>query len=134
MTGMVDIPQSYRDLLDAQVATFATNGPDGRPQLTEIWFRHEDGELRLSLNRTRQKVRNLRRDPRCTLFLLDLANPYRYVEVRADAEIEPDDDYTFADRLGAKYNADLRAMDGPGESRVVVTLRPVKVNAVTIGG
>ena len=131
---MLDIPQSFRDLLDAQVATLATNGSGGHPQVSEIWFLHEDGMLRLSLNRSRQKVRNLQRDPRCTLFLLDLANPYRYVEIRADAEMAPDDDYAFAGRLGAKYDADVRAMDGPGESRVVVTLRPVKVNAVNIGG
>jgi PPOX class probable F420-dependent enzyme len=131
---MVDIPASHRDLLDAQVATLATIGPDGRPQLTEIWFLHDDGELRLSLNTTRQKVKNLRRDPACTLFILDLAVPYRYLEVRGDAEITPDDDYAFADRAGAKYGADLRTRDKPGESRVAVTVRPSKINAVDMRG
>ena len=61
---MADIPASHRDLLDAQVATFATVGPDGRLQLSEVWFLHDDGELRLSLNTAWQKVKNLRRDPR----------------------------------------------------------------------
>jgi PPOX class probable F420-dependent enzyme len=131
---MVEIPDSHRDLLDGQVATLATIGPDDRPQLSEVWFLAEDGELRRSLNTTRQKVKNLRRRPACTLFLLDLANPYRYLEVRGDAGITPDDDYTFADRLGAKYGADLRVNDRPGETRVVVTIRPVKVNAVDMGG
>ena len=32
------VPESHRYLLDAQVATLATIGPDGRPQLTVVWF------------------------------------------------------------------------------------------------
>ena len=94
---MVTIPDSHRDLLDAQVATLATVGTDGRPQLSELWFLAEDDIVRISLNTTRQKVRNLRRQPACSLLILDLANPYRYLEIRADAEIEPDADYSFAD-------------------------------------
>jgi len=131
---MADIPASHRDLLDSQVATFATVGPDGRPQLTELWFLADDGELRLSLNTTRQKVKNLRRNPACALFLLDLGVPYRYLEVRGDAEISADDDYAFADRLGAKYGTDLRSRDNPGDSRVVVTVRPARINAVDMRG
>ena len=128
------IPDSHQDLLQLPVATLATVGPDGRPQLSAVWFLAEDGELRLSLNTERQKVRNLQQRPACTLFLLDLANPYRYLEVRGDAEITPDEDYAFADRVGMKYGSDLRAMDGPGQSRVVVTVRPVRVNAVDLSG
>ena len=57
------------------------------------------------------------------------------MDVRGRAHIEPDDDYAFADRLGQKYGgADLRAMDQPGETRVVVTLEPVRVRAVDMSG
>jgi PPOX class probable F420-dependent enzyme len=128
------IPESHRDLLDAQVATLATIAPDGRPQVTAVWFLSDEGELRMSLNTVRKKVRNMQRNPACTLFILDLANPYRYLEVRGDAEISPDDDYTFADRLGAKYGADLRRIDKPGEVRVIVTVRPTKINPVNMRG
>lgn len=127
------IPDTHRDLLGQPVATLATLGRDGRPQLSEVWFLADDDQIRMSLNTVRQKVRNLQRNPACTVFLLDLANPYRYLEVRGDAVIEPDEDYTFADRVGAKYGADLRQMDQAGEHRVVVTVRPVRVNAVTMG-
>jgi PPOX class probable F420-dependent enzyme len=128
-----EIPESHRDLLDLPVATLATIGSDGRPQLSEVWFLADDGNPRLSLNTTRQKLRNLQRRPASTLFLLDLANPYRYVEIRGDAEITPDDDYAFADRVGAKYGADLRQNDRPGERRVVVTIKPSRVRAVDMG-
>jgi len=49
--------------------------------------------------------------------------------LRGEAEITPDDDYAFADKVAAKYGvADLRAMDKPGESRVVVTIHPRRVH------
>ena len=127
---MPAIPASHRDLLDGQFATLATVGPDGRPQLSEVWFLAEDDVIGLSLNTTRQKTRNLLANPAANLFLLDLAVPYRYLEVRGDAEISADDDYSFADRVGAKYDANLRDRDRPGQSRVKVVIRPVRVNAV----
>jgi PPOX class probable F420-dependent enzyme len=124
------IPESHHDLLNAKVATFATLGVDGYPQLSEVWFLAEEGTIRLSLNGSRQKTINILRHDRCTLFILDVANTMRYLEVRAEALVEPDIDYRFADKVGAKYGSDLRVHDQPGQSRVVVTLRPHKVNAV----
>jgi PPOX class probable F420-dependent enzyme len=132
MTDVMQVPEGYRDLLDAQYATMATIDPTGRPQLSYVWFLAEDGKVKVSLNTQRKKVRNLRRNPACTIFIIDPANPGRYLEIRGDARIEPDDNYEFASRVGAKYNADLRAFDGPGQQRVVVTLEPVRVNGVTI--
>jgi len=126
---MATVPASHRDLLQTDVAVLATIGSDGYPQVTALWFLADDaGVVRLSLNTSRQKVKNLQRHSECTLFLLDPANPYRTLEIRARAEIQPDPDYVFADQLGAKYRADLRHNDKPGESRVVVTLHPVKYN------
>jgi PPOX class probable F420-dependent enzyme len=122
------IPDSHRNLLDQPVATLATLDGEGRPQLTEVWFLAEDGQVKFSLNTSRQKVRNLEHRPACSVLLLDLANPYRYVEIRGDAVLQPDDDYAFADRVGAKYGADLRDNDQPGDRRVVVTVRPARVH------
>ncbi|HEX4307330.1 MAG TPA: PPOX class F420-dependent oxidoreductase [Solirubrobacterales bacterium] len=125
-----DFPDSHRDLLDAKFATLATLGKDGGPQLTEVWFLFEDGEVKVSLNDSRLKTRHLVARPQCSLFILDLENPFRYVDVRGTARIEPDDDYAFADRVGAKYGADLREHDGPDDKRVAVTIEPTNVFAV----
>src|SRR5580704_11619093 len=125
---MPEIPASHRDLLDGQFATLATIGPDGRPQLSEVWFLAEGDTIGLSLNTSRQKTKNLLANPAANLFLLDLAVPYRYLEIRGDAKISPDDDYSFADKLGTKYNANLRTQDRPGASRVKVIIRPVRIN------
>jgi PPOX class probable F420-dependent enzyme len=127
---MLDIPDSHQDLLDSPVATLATIGPDGRPQLSEIWFLADADGVRISLNSSRQKTKNLARNPACTLFILDTARPSRYLEIRADAQIAADSSYEFADKVGVKYGADLRVHDHEGETRVVVSLNPVKINAI----
>ena len=130
----MEIPHSHSDLLGAEFATFATIGDDGRPQLTEVWFLADQDGVAISLNSSRQKTRNLAKRPGCALLILDLANPYRYLAIRGDAQVEPDDDYAFAERVGAKYESDLRQHDRPGEKRVVVRVRPSRVNAVNMGG
>lgn len=129
------IPENYRDLLSAEVATLSTIGPDGRPQSSEVWFLADGDTVSISLNSGRQKMKNLLANPAANLLILDLAMPYRYLELRGDAEITPDPDYVFADQVGAKYDgADLRAHDRPGQTRYVVTIRPTRVNAVNMRG
>ena len=131
---MTTLPDSHRDLLQTDVASLATIGPDGFPQVTALWFLFDDddGMVKISLNGARQKTKNLLRRPEVALFILDRANPMRYLEIRARADVQRDDDYAFADKVGKKYGADLRRMDRPGEHRVVVTLHPVKVNAIDL--
>jgi PPOX class probable F420-dependent enzyme len=133
VSDQTTVPETFRDLLEAQVATFATVGPDGRPQLSAVWFLHDDGELKVSLHATRQKTKNLRRNRAVNLFVLDPQNPMRYLEVRGDAELSDDTDYAFAARVGAKYGgADLRQLDGDDQRRVVVTIRPTRVVAIDL--
>ena len=131
---METVPESHRYLLDAQFAALATVGRDGRPQLSEVWFLAEEAGVSISLSTARQKTKNLLRRPECSLLILDVANPFKYLELRGDAETEPDDDFAFAERVGAKYGADLRAYDAPEDKRIVVRIRPVRVNAVDMGG
>jgi PPOX class probable F420-dependent enzyme len=82
------IRESHRDLLDAQFGTLATVASDGSPQLTEVLFLRDGDGVRISLNTSRAKTRNLRARPQCSLLILDVANPYRYLELRGRARIE----------------------------------------------
>ena len=124
------IPASHRDLHQTnQVVILATEGADGFPQVSAVWYLvDDDGVVTLSLNTSRQKTKNLQRNPKATLFFFDPANPYRTLEIRGRAEIEPDVNYAFADRVGSRYGTNLRENDRPGESRVVVSFTPVKIN------
>jgi PPOX class probable F420-dependent enzyme len=130
---MTTIPDSHRDLLDAQIAVLGTIGASGRPQLSAVWFLSEGDTVRVSLNTSRQKLKNLQANPAVSMLIFDPANPYRYVELRGDAEITADPDYEFAKKVGAKYGgADLSEHDKPGDARMVVTIIPTRV--VTWGG
>jgi len=130
------VPESHRDLLKTHTAILATNGQHGLPQVTAVAFYHDkaDDLVKLSLNDTRQKTRNLRRDPRATLFILDPANRLRTLEIRAEAEVIPDPDFAFCGTVGAKYNSDFHRHDQPGETRSQVVLHPIRVIATNLGG
>ena len=125
-----EIPESHRDLLSAQVAVLGTIGSSGRPQLSAVWFLADGDAVKVSLSDSRQKLKNLLADPHVSLLIFDPASPYRYLELRGDAEITEDDNYAFADKVGAKYGgADLRERDQPGDKRFVVTIKPARVIA-----
>jgi PPOX class probable F420-dependent enzyme len=126
------IPDSYLDLLSAPIATLATVGSGGRPQLPSVCFlATADGTVQLSVNATRQKAKNMLATGKVALHIEDPGDWARYLEVRGDATVEPDEDYVFADLLGAKYDGmDLRKMDRPGEHRTVGTIHPTRIRAV----
>ena len=126
---MTTIPSSHSDIIErSQIVTVATLGPGGEPQVTAMWFLWEDGALQISLNTERQKSKNLMRDPRVSAFFVDPENPYRTIEIRGRAEILPDSEYQLADRVAAKYGADLRPMDQAGGSRIAVTIVPSTIH------
>ncbi|MBO0692556.1 MAG: pyridoxamine 5'-phosphate oxidase family protein [Acidimicrobiaceae bacterium] len=118
---MTDFPESHRDLLDAQVGMLSTVGRTGIPQTTAIWFLHDEGELGSWLSDARQKVKNLLQRPEFSFFILDLANPQRYLVVRGRAELTPDTNFSYGERIGKKYGADLRSMLREGETRYKIT-------------
>ena len=99
-----------------------------------VWFLADGDTIRISLNSSRQKTKNLLANPAVDLLILDLEHTYRYLEVRGHAEVDPDPDYVFADLVGAKYGSDLRAHDQPGQIRVVVTIVPTRINVVDMSG
>jgi PPOX class probable F420-dependent enzyme len=129
MSDTTTIPSEFEDLLQTGVATLATISSGGFPQLTAVWFIYEGGDVKVSLNKSRAKYRFLLANPKATFFIIDPQNPMRTLEIRGDALVEDDDDYIAADRIGAKYGADMRSFDGPGVGRAIVTIKAVKVVA-----
>src|SRR3954468_1886133 len=126
-----EVPDSHADLLDApNTAVLTTVGPDGQPQSTAVWFLvDDDGLLKTSITTDRQKYRNLTRNPKATLFVLDPANPFRSIEVRATVELRPDTDKALLPKFAARYSTPVEMLDQPGSDRVVATLTPVRVIA-----
>ena len=77
------IPEKYKDLFQKRAfASLSTLMPDGRPQVTPVWCDFDGEHVIFNSARGRQKDRNVRRDPRVSLALIDPENPYRYLEIR----------------------------------------------------
>jgi PPOX class probable F420-dependent enzyme len=75
----------------------------------------------------RQKVRNLRRDPRISVSVYDLANPHTAAEIRGSAEIVPDEGKRLLRELWRKYlGVDLPAAKND-EDRVIIRVVPRKI-------
>ena len=124
------IPASHRDLVEAQgVGVLSTVDADGLPQSTAIWYKLDGDVIRTSLHTSRQKYRNLVAHPLATLFILDPANPYRTLEIRADATIADDPDASYFESVVRHYGQDPATFPAPSDNRVILTLTPRRVVA-----
>jgi PPOX class probable F420-dependent enzyme len=121
------IPERYRDILEAQgFAHWATIGPDGAPQSNPVWIDFDGERILVSQTTTRQKIRNVKRDSRVSLSILDPENPYRYLEIRGEvSDISIDEGNAFINKMAKKYmGAEEYTFDRPGTQRLVVTIVP----------
>jgi PPOX class probable F420-dependent enzyme len=121
------IPEKYRDLFNKRAfASLATNMPDGHPQVTPVWVDIDGDHVIVNSARGRQKDRNLRRDPRVSLAIIDPDNPYRYLEIRGRVdEITEDGADAHIDKMAKKYlGVDKYPYRQPGEVRVMYRIQP----------
>jgi PPOX class probable F420-dependent enzyme len=91
-------------LRDKACPVVATVQPDGGPQLSAVWAKLDGDGLVFSTLASRQKGRNLARDPRVAVLVSDPADPYRTVEVRGRAQVIPDPTGALIKELGRHYN------------------------------
>ncbi len=126
---MADIPHDYEDLLTAaNTAVFTTLRADGGPNSSPVWFWYDGTAVTVSTITDRSKHRNVLRDPRVSLTVVDPDRPLRYLEIRAEVEIEDDADGEMRDRIAAKHGyADGGAFDPPGAERVNLRLVPTRI-------
>ena len=121
------IPEKYRDLFNKRAfAALTTLMPDGSPQTTPVWVDTDGDYVIFNSAKGRQKDRNVRRDPRVALAIVDPENPYRYLEVRGKvAEITEQGADAHIDKMAKKYlGQDKYPYRQAGEVRVIYKIRP----------
>jgi PPOX class probable F420-dependent enzyme len=127
------IPDKYRDLFTKRAfASLATLMPDGSPQVTPVWVDLEGDLVLVNTARGRQKDKNMRRDPRVAMAVIDPENPYRYLEIRGRiAEITEEGADPHIDKMAKKYlGADKYPYRQPSETRVIFKIQPERVNTM----
>jgi PPOX class probable F420-dependent enzyme len=115
------IPEKYLDLFQKKCfANLATLMPDGRPQVTPVWCEFDGKHVLINTAVGRQKDKNLQRDGRVSLSLVDPDNGYRYLEIRGHvAERTLVEGDAHIDKLAKKYlGLDSYPYRKAGEERV----------------
>src|SRR5690242_14374061 len=127
------IPEKFRDLFTKRAfASLGTLMSDGSPQVTPVWVDLEGDLVVVNTARGRQKDKNMRRDPRVALAIIDPENPYRYLEIRGRvAEITEEGADAHIDKMAKKYlGADKYPYRQSGEVRVMFKIRPERTSTM----
>jgi PPOX class probable F420-dependent enzyme len=133
-------PEEQRELLDEERIVVATSiGPRGWPHSMPLWYTVRDGDIWSWTFAKSQKVKNLERDPRCTL-LVEAGVEYgelRGVQIEAEAELirEVETVFDFGVELAIRYADGIDSIEGDAAAglrdqapkRVAIHFRPVRV-------
>jgi PPOX class probable F420-dependent enzyme len=127
------IPEKYLDLTQKKAfAQLATLMPDGSPHVAPVWFEYDGKHIVINTAKGRVKDRNMRRDPRVGIDVVDPDNPYRHLSIRGrvlDVTEKGADEHI--DKLTKKYiGQDKYPYRGPGEVRVIYRIEPEKTHAM----
>jgi PPOX class probable F420-dependent enzyme len=118
-----------RLLKDKNFAFLGTLMKDGRPHVTPVWIDVENGLILINTAEGRIKHRNLSRDPRVSISLVDRNSPYSMVTIQGtvfDQTFKGADDHI--DKLAKKYlNADKYPAHSPSIKRVIVKIKPERI-------
>jgi PPOX class probable F420-dependent enzyme len=127
------IPESHLDLLKKKAfAHLATLMPGGQPQVTPVWVDYDGRHVLINTAAGRQKDKNLERDGRVSLSILDPDNPYKYLEVRGHVvERTRNGAEEHIDAMAKKYlDKDKYPFRQPGEVRVLFRIEPEHVTSM----
>jgi PPOX class probable F420-dependent enzyme len=128
-----EIPQQFSDLFEKRTfASLVTLMPEGSPQVTPVWCDFDGTHVLINTAKGRQKHRNLSRDPRVALAMMDPDDPYRYLEVRGEVEeITEEGAWDHIHKMAKKYlDQDKYPYAQPGEVRLIIKIKPQHYSAM----
>lgn len=128
---MAELTDAQKQFLDEPFVGVATTlRADGSPHSTVVWVDQEDGYVEFNTARGRAKPRNLERDPRATITVVDPENSYRWISVTGPAELVDEGADAQIDKLAKKYlGRDEYPWRKATEQRVTVRIKPDRVDA-----
>jgi PPOX class probable F420-dependent enzyme len=120
-------PKVHALLSRPNFAHLATLMPDGSPTTTPVWIGVRDDRILIGTGESSLKVRNLRRDPRLSLSVIDFHDPYEEVQIRGRVvEFRDDSKFEVVDEISHKYTGKDFPFRNPG-GRVVLVIEVEKV-------
>jgi PPOX class probable F420-dependent enzyme len=121
---------------DRNWGVIATIREDGSPQATPVWIDYDGENVLVNSALGRAKVKNIERDPRATVTVLPAENQQAgYVMVSGPAKIVEEGALEHTNKMAKKYlGEDKYPYLGPGEQRVIIEIRPERVDGFGAGG
>ena len=115
------------------LASLATLNPDGSPQITPLWIDLEGDDVVFNTAQGRKKARNLERDARVAVTVIDPDDQYNVVAFRGTVtDVTTDGADAHIDALAKKYlGVDSYPMRSADEVRIRVTVR---TDHIAMGG
>ncbi len=107
----------------------ATIMKDGSPQLSPVWADFKDEHVLVNTAEGRIKHKNVLRDPRVAISVVNHNNPLDMTTIRGKViDIIPDYEYEHANKLTKKYiGKEIYPFKQPGEKRIIFKIFPEKV-------
>jgi len=130
---MARLSEQERALFTApNIVHLATVGPDGGPNVSAVWVDPDGDDLLVNTAEGRQKVDDIRRDPKVAVSVVNPANPYEQVWLRGEVlEVTPDGARDHINAMAKKYlGQDEYPFSAPGEVRLLVRIRPTKIRSL----
>ncbi|HEV8586648.1 MAG TPA: PPOX class F420-dependent oxidoreductase [Methylomirabilota bacterium] len=110
-------------LTEPNFAHLATLMPDGSPQSAPVWIDVEGDRVVIATGEGSLKAKNTKRDPRVSLSVVAMDNPYREAQLRGRVvERRPDARFETMDRISRKYTGKEFPMRANPEQRVVLVI------------
>lgn len=119
-----------RDLANgANFAVLTSLLPDGQPQAHVMWIGADDEHLLINTEVGRQKHRNVERDPRVTVTVIDDDNAYHFAEIRGRVveQVRGREARDHIDELSRVYRGRDYDESAIGTERVILRIRPDRV-------
>ena len=110
---MAALPEEVRELFrGANFGHVATTLPDGSPHTVAVWVGMEGDYVVFFTQPASRKARNLARDPRVAISIVDGQNPYRGADLRGRVArtVEGEDALEIIDRLSRKFTGEAFPM------------------------
>src|SRR5688500_10905989 len=112
-----------------QVATLM---PDDSPQITQVWVDTDGEHILVNTAEGRQKTRNVQRDPRVAVNVVDPTNAWRLATIRGRVvEITTDGADALIDQLAHEYlGVESYPFRNPEETRVTLKIAPERIHEI----
>lgn len=121
----ISLPEGLLELLSQPSPCFvATVMPDGSPQLTQTWVTTDGEHVVINVVEGMQKAKNVARDPRVAVNIVDPDDTFRYYAVRGRVFATTTDGATQSiDEISQKYlGRPYPNFRGVPETRLLMTI------------